>query len=202
MKHRKKIIIAVLLVILIILGNLWNLNLGPFQGNSVAGLRDGHFRIMDTWQSSHFDLLFHRYGGIEFNHFGRGVHAFIAHYQWGVLVLQEQVASSGGTTEDWYRNGSVLWGITMEDSLPKELRVDVQSGGTFGRNHFDFSSFDFEVGTIAPPPIISGQIERGRPYTLQSWHSPNSSFRTDGNRFHPEILRESANTVILYIVFK
>ena len=202
MKTRSKLAVALLAVLLVaasVSGYMWHTNRGPFQDNRVAGLPDGRVRVLDA-EPSHMDLLFHRRGGVSFNHFGEGVHVYLAHYLGDELVLHESIASIS-TQGDWDFNGTVLWGVTIED-LPHELRVHLLVGGAMSRGYFDFSQFDFELGLMAGPSLPSSAIRRGERHILQRWLATGIMPVDDSRVFDPENLRRYGESAFLYVVFR
>ena len=202
MKSRSKLILGILAIILgaaVVLGYMWHTNRGFFQGSSISGLPDGHIRALET-QPSHLDLLFSGHGGVEFNYFGEKVSVYLAYYRRDELVLHEIVANIH-TIGDHELNGSMFWGLTTENNLPNELRVRLNAGGSMSQNYFDFSRLDFQPQAVMGSPVINGSIEQGRRYVLHMWQT-GTGMRADGNVFDPEILRESENTAILYVIFE
>ncbi|MCL2369033.1 MAG: hypothetical protein FWC72_08545 [Oscillospiraceae bacterium] len=204
MKTKSKLLIALLAVLLVatsVLGYMWHTNRGLFQGNRVAGLPNAHLRVLSV-EPSHFDLLFHRhnYGGVEFNHFGEGVHVYIAHYIGGERVLHE-IVTGISIVGDGTLSGTVRWGLTMEENEPHELRIHLRAGAGSSQNYFDFSQFDFVVRAMSGPGFPSRQIEQGERYILQRWQA-GGMFPIDEDRaFDPDILSANEETVFLYMVF-
>jgi hypothetical protein len=194
-----KIISASIVVLAGIFGYMWYMNLGLFRGDSVAGLPNGHVKVLETRQS-HFDLLFSKYGGVSFNHYGERINVYIAYYERDNRVLHEVVAGIAAAGANRF-GGSMLWGLTAGQNRPRELSALVSMNGALGRNYFDFSQFDFEPMVISGPDITNGPIERDKRYILQVWQT-GASLRAGAYAFDPEILRESENTAILYMVFE
>ena len=184
-------------------GYMWYTNQGLFQGDRISGVPTGHIKV-DHAQASHLDLLFSNYGGVSYNFVGEWVSVYIAYYERDELVLRERV-NALGTAEPYELSGSVIWGITIEEGLRRELRVRISSGGAVSVNYFDFSQIDFVPGLFVNSPefnnINSRPIELGRRYALQVWQTGNS-WRADNYAFNPEQLRDSEKTTILYIVFE
>jgi len=192
MKHRGKFIIAaVLLVALVVLGYIWHTH----QGNRT------YIRAMDTEQS-HFDLLFHRHGGVTFRQNAEWIRVYLAHYQREELVLHEALAAIG-TVGTYLSEGSLIWGVTTEYGVPTELRTRLIRSGGISATQFDLSTLDFDLtaASTAGQPFLGEQVLQEGQFVLHLWQS-EPRFRIDGNVFHPEQLQNSEHTVILYMVFE
>jgi len=203
LRELKKVIAAVICVSAICMVLMWNWNLWLFRGNSVAGLPDMSIRFTPQEWGSLQSLIFERYGSAEFNYFGESVGVYISFYSRDELILNERMASIV-TVGNRDFNGSVAWGLTTEGNLPRELRAVVRLGSGMSQSYFDFSNigFDFESHVIstAGPDERNNIIERGQRRVLQRWQT-GSTMRADRNDFHPEELRTSEHTAILYILF-
>ena len=187
-----------------VLGNLWYTNRGPFQGNRVAGVPSGHMRV-DHPQTGHFDLIslmLANYGGVSYNFYGSRVHVYIAYYERDELVLRELVTGIS-TAEPYQLSGSMVWGITTEGGARRELRAMASIGGGVASSYFDFSQLDFNYGSSAGgwATLEDTRIELGHRYVLRIWQT-GTTFWTHADFFDPEVLRESEQTAILYIVFE
>jgi len=199
-----KLILAALLIISATLGAagyMWLTNSGPFQGDRIREVPLGHIRFNQT-EASHLDLLFSEHGSISYNFFGNEVSVYIAYYERDELVLHERIGGIAVGTPDQLA-GSLLWGITTEDGVRRELRV--KSSITFASSniHFDFSEIDFHVGSMATGENITRDtnIEMNRRYVLHVWQS-GTIWWADGDIFNSIRLRENEKSVILYVVFE
>lgn len=203
--NKRRLIIAAILVVGVAMAYMWQYNLGPFRGGAVAGVRNGHIRVdhgFDHFRMDHVNLLLPYRGGVSYNFYGQGVMVYIAYFERDELVLHERVG--GISTGEPYRfSGSMIWGVTTEDTARRELRARVGMNGAVGFGYFDFSQIDFEpASTIsAPLSIADGPIEPGRRYPLHIWQT-GGSWWVDRDVFLPERLRENEKTIILYIVFE
>ena len=154
MKKRNKIILIIIVLLLgagSVLGYMKYTNRGPFEGFSLAGLPDNHIKFLNKQLSQHpFELLFNAYGGVYFNGNGKDVNVYLSYYKRDELVLHESLASIGFGNVHVY-SGYVLWGLTMKNNLPDELRVDMLAGGGKCNNTFDFSSLDIEPRVVINP---------------------------------------------------
>jgi len=186
------VIVVVLLVAVVVLGYIYTIH-----GNRT------YVTAIDTTQDSHFHILFHRHGGVTFRQHSERVRVYLAHYNQEELVLHELVASIE-TVGAYTFNGSFIWGITTERGQATELRTKLVRNGAMSLNYTDLSNLGFDITTASTAgfsaltsPLLS---QEGR-YVLHLWQS-GLSFRTDGNVFYPEQLRNSEHTVILYLVFE
>lgn len=190
MKNKKAYVLTALIVILVGVA-AWYTNWGPFQGTSVAGIPNGHIRVLDPGSL---------YGSVSFNYFGHQVQVYVAYFQRDTLVIHELVLGISGFDERDI-NGELQWATVPEINLTGWLPV-LRVGGMLARGSFDFSVLDFEIATAisADSTISPGRIERGRRYVINMWQSGNT-FMADGDFFNPEQLRTSEHTAILYVVF-
>ncbi len=196
--------LALLLVILGISTYLWYMNYGPFQGEKVAGVPDGHIKIIDEPMGV-ASLLFSAHGSYAFNFQGKGVAVYLAYYEKDVRIKHERV-SGFQQTEDGPLNGTLQWGITFEQDAGQleELRVSIRASGSQATNSYDMSQLNFntENGFSSVMNLFSnGRIEKGDRYVLQTWQT-SGMVRADNDVFHEEVLRESEQTIILYMVFE
>ena len=198
-KFKSAILVLIIVTVAAIILFMWHTNRGPFQGQSVAGLPDGHI-TSDDFKLSHFDLLFRRRGSVSFNHFGENISVFLAYYQYDSLVLHETITRLS-TIGDTSLSGHMFWGVTSENEIqPNELRVRIFAGPAETVGYFDFSQFDFGVSAILGQDIPRGPIVRGKRYPLQVWQS-GGTVPVAGTPFDADILNLSGHTVILYIIF-
>jgi len=190
-RHGKRILVLILVAALVIAAYIWHEN----QENHP------YIEAMDA-SPSHFDLLFHRHGGVSFRQKAEGVTVYLAHYQRDELVFHEAVAGIG-TVGAYIFEGSLIWGVTTEGGVADELRARLVTGGAMSSVHFDLAvlDFDFTAASTAGQPFLGERIDREGRFVLHLWQS-EPSFRVDGNVFHPEQLQNSAHTVILYMVFE
>ena len=136
MKNKKQLFsAAVLLLALAIVGYLWH-----------SGRDRYTIQEMDIQSPSHFDLLFHRHGGVTYRHHGKGVHMYLAQYRRDERVLHERVVRIA-STDAFSFSGSAVWGVTIEEGMPRELRAQMTMGAAMGHGYFDFSSLDFDFAT-------------------------------------------------------
>jgi len=190
-RHGKRILTIGLIVALVIVAYIWHEN----QDNRP------YIEAIDTEQS-HFDLLFHRYGGVRFRQQSEGVRVYLAHYNREELVLHEAIAGLG-FGEAHMLDGYLLWGVTTEGGVPMELRTRLSAGAGISSTYFDLSYLNFDLTTAATAgqPFIGERVDQDGRFVLHLWQS-GASMRADGNVFHPEQLQGSAHTVILYMVFE
>ena len=206
MKNANKLTILFMAILVVGAGAayLWQMNLGPFGGGRVAGVRSGHLRVDHHHEPmNHLDLLLSYRGGISYNFYGRQAHVFIARYERDELVFHELV-SGISTVEAHQISGSMIWGVTAEDGMPRELRVRVGIAGGMSFGHIDFSQIGFSepaFHTGAQNTTQDTRIEPGERYVLHFWQT-GTQWWADADVFSPERLRESEQTLILYIVFE
>ena len=158
-------------------------------------------RSMDVSSPSHFDILFHRHGGVTYHHYGQGVQMYLAKFRRVEQILHELVTGVTSVGANTF-SGSAVWGITTSQGMPCELRAIVKMGSAMGQNYFDISTIDFDFlsGASAGPFEGEQQIEIGTRYVLHLWQS-GSMMRVGYDMFSPERLRDSEYTLILYLVF-
>jgi len=185
------------IVFTIAVGYISHANMIVFNNNRIAGVPDGHVRVVRP-EPSYFDLLFSRYGSIYFNHYGESIRVYIAHYTNGERVLHEQI-SGMIWGEEHMLSGTLRWGASAGNGLPDEILILLHAG-IWSQTRFDFSSIDFEHRLIMNTMFKSGPIERGRRNILALWSSGGFTW-TDGNMFEPERLAQHENIAILYVIF-
>lgn len=206
-KRNKKIsvLIVFLLFILGLSSYMWYMNYGPFQGDRVAGVPDGHINTLDN-QMELAPLIFSAHGGYAFNFHGKGIAVYLAYYERDVRKKHERVMGIQ-QTEEAAMNGTLHWGVTFEGdpSQLKELRVNLRTtNGAQSTNSYDLSQLNFESESgfsSVMNAFSDGRIESERRYALQTWQT-SGTVRADNDVFHEEVLKESAQTVILYLVFE
>jgi len=173
-----------------------------FNNRRVAGVPDGHIRVMAA-NHNHLALLMPRHGGVSFNYYGSNIIVYFAHYVGDELVLHERITGLD-VGEDWMLSGELLWGITKESTTPSEILVSMVLGGdrigTMHQNYFDLSPIDFETRMHTGMLIDDGPIERGKRNILMLWTSGSRSW-VDGNMLEPYRLRHNGETAVLYVVF-
>ena len=173
-------------------------NLNPLQRNRIFGIPDGHVRVVSP-EPSYFDLLFSRYGTLYFNHYGDGIHVYVAYYMEDELVFHQNISGFSWGQEDML-SGTLRWGTSASNGLPDEVVVAISSLGNT-QNRFDMEPIDFEVRMFTGPLFESGEIRRGERNVLALW-SGAGYFWADGNMFESDRLIQSGHTAILYVVFE
>jgi len=204
MGSRKKLILLIVVMILIVVAGLvysHHINIGPFQGNSVAGLPDGHVRVLEAQQPEFLQLQFSQHGGVEFNHYGSGVFVNFAFYEGDVRTIDETIAGIQTMGQGDF-NGHMTWGLTTQGNEKQELIVNFRAAGIV-RNYFDFSQLDFPIRLIAGPMLGLGNVPiiQDYPYVLQVWQAGATTL-VSGNVFDSANLRRNHYTAILYITFE
>ena len=190
------------IVFTIVVGYVSHTNMIVFNNRRIAGVPDGHMRVMMP-ENNHVALLMPRHGGIDFNHYGTNITVYVVHYVLDEPVLHERIVGLD-VGEDWMLSGTLLWGITQESVTPSEILISLVTGGeyigTFHQSYFDLSLIDFESRLQMWMLIDDGPIERGRRNILTLWTSGSRSW-VDGNMLEPYRLRHNGETAALYIVF-
>lgn len=208
-RNRKSVLVSALAMLFFIVlgigGYMFYTNDGLFQGDKVTEVPNGHIKVLEE-ETGILSLLFYASGGYAFNTEGEKISVYLNYYEKDVRKKHELV---GGfeQLENAPINGTLYWGITSEGDMgePKELRMVIRTTNGIQTNGvYDFTQLhlDNEEGyASAFNTFSSGKIKKGKPYVLRTWQS-SVVFRTDNNFFDSEILAESDQTAILYLVFE
>jgi len=195
-------IILKTIVFTIVVGYVSHTNMLVLNNRRIAGIPDGHVRVMIP-EHNHLALLMPRHGGIYFNYYGTSINVYFAHYIQDERILHEHITGLD-VGEDWMLSGELLWGITKESTTPSEILVSMAIGGdrigTIHQHYFDLSSIDFETRLHTGALIDDGAIERGKQNILALW-SAGGRLWVDGNMLEPYRLRQNTETAVLYVVF-
>ena len=200
--NKRVLILAAILLALAAVGYLRETNRGTFQGGRISGLPSGHLRV-EHHHGGHLDLLLSHRGEVSYNFYGTGVSVYIAYYERDELILHERVGGIGAG-EPYEFSGTAVWGITTEGVVPRELRLRVGMNGAKGFSYFDFSQLGLDgehPGWSTSSINTRSAIEPRERYVLQVWQT-GTTWWVDDSFFNPGRLRESEQTLILYIIFE
>lgn len=204
-RNGKSFLISVLTVFLFVIlgvgGYMFHMNYGPFQGDKIAGVPNGHIKVLEE-ETGPLSLLFHAYGGYAFNTEGKKISVYLDYYEKDVRKKHEQIAGFG-LGEESAINGTLYWGVTAGGDMsdPQEIRINIVSNGAVTSGVYDFTQLNLDYTAFAHNTFSSGKIRKEERYVLQTWQT-SGVFRADNDFFDPEILAESGQTAILYLVFE
>ncbi|EOL41662.1 hypothetical protein [Enterococcus phoeniculicola] len=193
----------IFLAVILLGGYLFYWNLGPFQGEKVAGVPDGQIRSFTENENGHLaSLLLDYYGSYGFNVKGKKITVYADYYEKDKRISHEEVAGIENE-EVGMISETLTWGILSSNDQTKEVRIQFTNTSGQSKSGFNFSTFgenaasDFAFSSFNL--IGNGTLLPNKRYILQYWTTGGRGYSSEAIvAADKETLIESGKTVILY----
>ncbi|MGM0125773.1 hypothetical protein IGI37_003174 [Enterococcus sp. AZ194] len=202
-------ILAIIILLGLILSGYWFYwNLGPFQGNKVAGVPDGQIRAFQNKETETLSTLLMQ----NFESYGLNIEAkeliiYADYYEKDKRIRHDIMA--GSQQEETQMLSTILsWGVIETANAPTEVRIQFANAGVLASGGFTFEGYGttenpFNNAASRSHLLKDGPLKLNKRYVLQYWIDDGEVGYSDTNViFDKEYLREWDRTLIMYMEIK